>query len=173
MHNEAAAPIHRPFRLYRPLPVPRRVKAGLEAGYDTVAWLSGLLAAAWVTGTAYTPLSLAALSALVCLTATGAGLFAGLYRHHYQRAASTSWPASRWLPAATGLTLLLLTFARVAPLPAVPRTVAGAGMFAVAAMLGGRHILVGLRLRTRRRLPRPPTSSCSGPVRLARCWCSG
>jgi FlaA1/EpsC-like NDP-sugar epimerase len=149
VHNEAAGANSTAFRLYRAVPGSRRVKAAIEAGYDTVAWLSGLLAAAWVTGTGYTPVSLAALSVLVGLTATGAGLFAGLYRHHYQRGSLDELAGIALAACTTGLTLLLLTLARVAPLPALPRTVAGAGMFAVAAMLGGRHILVGLRLRAR------------------------
>ena len=73
VHNEAAGANSTAFRLYRAFPVSRRFKAAIEAGYDTAAWLSGLLATAWVTGTGYTPLSLAALSVLVCLTARGAG----------------------------------------------------------------------------------------------------
>ena len=149
MRNEAASANSTAFRLYRAFPVARRIKAAIEAGYDTVTWLSGLLAAAWVTGTGYTTLSLAALSVLVGLTASGAGLFAGLYRHHYQRGSLDELAGIALAACTTGLTLLLLTLARVAPSPALPRTVAGAGMFAVAAMLGGRHILVGLRLRAR------------------------
>ena len=149
VRNEAAGANSPAFRLNRAFPVPRRIKAGIEAGYDTAAWLCGMLAAAWVTGTAYTPLSLAALSVLTCLTATGAGLFAGLYRHQYQRGSLDELAGIALAACSTGLALLVLTFTHVAPLPALPRTVAGAGMFAVAAMLGGRHILVALRLRTR------------------------
>ena len=149
MHNEAADANSPAFRISRAFPVRRRVKAGIEAGYDTAAWLSGMLAAAWVTGTGYTTLSLAALSVLVGLTATGAGLFAGLYRHQYQRGSLDELAAIALAFCSTGLALLLLSFAHVAPLPALPRTVTGAGMFAGAAMLGGRHILVALRLRTR------------------------
>ena len=55
-----------------------------------MSWLSGLLAAAWVTGTPYTPLSLAALSVLVCLTASSAGLFAACTGIITSVAASTS-----------------------------------------------------------------------------------
>ena len=54
------------------------------------AWICGLLAAAWMTrdltGMTTTPFTLAATVACsVCLTTTGAGLLAGLYRGRYQR----------------------------------------------------------------------------------------
>ncbi len=149
MHNEAAGANPTLFRQNRAFPLRRRIKAGIEAGYDTAAWLSGMLAAAWVTGTGYTVSSLAALACLVGLTATGAGLFAGLYRHRYQRGSLDELTGIALAACAAGLVLLLLSLVRLAPAPALPRTVAGAGMFAVAAMLGGRHVLVGLRLRTR------------------------
>jgi len=64
--------------------------------YDAVAWICGLLAAAWMTQdlarTQSTPFTLVRDVAAVCLLSASAGLLAGLYRGRYQRAAWTrSW----------------------------------------------------------------------------------
>ena len=149
MHNEAAGVTSAAFRLNRARCLPRRVKAGIEASYDTAAWLSGILAAAGVTGTGFSLDSLVVLAGLTGLVATVSGLFAGLYRYRFQRGSLEELTAIALAASLAGLVLLALTFMHWTPAPAAPRTVAAAGVFAVTAMLGGRHALVGLRLRTR------------------------
>jgi FlaA1/EpsC-like NDP-sugar epimerase len=137
------------IRLNRPIPFPRWVKAGLEAGYDSVSWLSGILAAGWATGTAFRLSGLVPLAALTALLATGSGLGAGLYRHRFQRGSLDEMAGTGLAAAVAGIMLLILAEAGLAPSPVAPRTVVVAVAFAMAAMLAGRHILVGLQQRTR------------------------
>src|ERR1039457_1470454 len=79
-----------------PAAVPRRVFAArrswcvsLETGYDAAAWLTGLVAAARTTGDLQDPgafvIRLTCVALLTCLSVTGCGLVAGLYRGRHQR----------------------------------------------------------------------------------------
>ncbi len=131
----------------------RRTKAALEAGYDTIVWLSGILAAAWVTGSLtaaeFTPPVLARMAMTTWLLGTASGLCAGLYRHRYQRCSLDEVAGVSLAACLMVLTLLLLSALGMAPQSFGPRILAGAAVFAVAAMLGGRYILSALRYRTR------------------------
>ena len=129
-----------------------------------MSWLSGMLAAAWMTGTALSLSSLIALAVLTWLLATASGLCTGLYRHRYQRGSLDELAGIGMAAAAAGLVMLLLSAFSLAPSPVGPRTVAGAGVFALAAMLAGRHVLVALRQRTR-----PPATTATDIIVFGAC----
>ena len=65
------------------------VRAGTEAGYDAIVWLSGLCYAGWLTrdmpGTQHRMPALAAAALIVCLLSALSGLLAGLYRGRHPR----------------------------------------------------------------------------------------
>jgi FlaA1/EpsC-like NDP-sugar epimerase len=128
-------------------------RTGIEAGYDAVAWLGGLLAAEWVTRiparAGFSPAGLAQLTLIICLLSTGSGLLAGLYRGRYQRGSLDE--VVRVGLAACGMTVTLAVFSLA--LFAGPRadieTAAGGALFALPAMLGARYVLFAVRQRSR------------------------
>jgi FlaA1/EpsC-like NDP-sugar epimerase len=125
-----------------------------ESGYDAVAWICGLLAAAWMTRdlaqTQSTPFTLVIDVAAVCLLSAGAGLLAGLYRGRYQRG---SLDEVMGVGMATCVMVLFLALAGprlVIGQHAALQAVAGSAMFALLAMLGARYVLFAVNQRARR-----------------------
>ena len=161
MNNEAVnnAPSH--FRMevsagarWRVVIRKRPVRVGAEAGYDLMAWLSGILIAAAATsdmadgsggGGLFGPLLLAAAGLSITT-----GLLAGLYRGRYQRG-SLDEVLSVGIAVAlmtVALTVVsLLADGRHAPLA----TVAGAALFALLAMGGARYVVCAVRQLRRQR----------------------
>jgi FlaA1/EpsC-like NDP-sugar epimerase len=143
-------------QLARSLRQRRWVRLVIEAGYDSAAWIGGLLFAAKATG----DLTMADMAKLpvwfgaagICIVVAGCGLAAGLYQRRYLR-------GSRAEVAAVGLASLLtaccLTVAGLAVVTG-PRTLPGTvlgGAFAVVAMLGARYVAFAARQRSRTPAP--------------------
>src|SRR5271168_2070355 len=67
----------------------RLVRAGAEAGYDAIVWVSGLCFAGWITadirGNEIGALRLSSVVLAICLLSVVCGLLAGLYRGRHQR----------------------------------------------------------------------------------------
>jgi FlaA1/EpsC-like NDP-sugar epimerase len=85
----------------------------------------------------------------VGLLATGCGLCAGLYRQRYQRGSVDEVTSIGRAVCMVALVLLVLGLSQLTPRPVDPRTIAGAGVFALSAMLAGRYTLLAARHRTR------------------------
>ncbi len=126
---------------------------GMETGYDAVAWLAGLLAAARTTGDLPDPRAwvtrLTCLALLTCLAVTGCGIVAGLYRGRHQRG---SLDEVAGVSIAAGLTALCAGTAGLVLIPgqrAPLETAAGGAGIALLAMLGARYIAFAVRQRSR------------------------
>ena len=126
---------------------------GVETGYDTAAWLTGLLAAARTTGDLPDPRAwvtrLACVALLTWLAVTGCGLVAGLYRGRHQRG---SLDEVAGVSIAAGLTALCAGAAGLLLIPgqrAPLETVAGGAGIALLAMLGARYMAFAVQQRSR------------------------
>src|SRR5450755_4799284 len=125
----------------------RSFRTVIECSYDALAWVCGLLAAAWVTrdlaaGTGVLTMIWAVPA--ICLLSAGSGLLAGLYRSRYER-------GSLGEVMAVGMSACIMTLfvalvspalvssALVSGQRAALLTVAGGAVFAAPAMLGGRY----------------------------------
>jgi FlaA1/EpsC-like NDP-sugar epimerase len=132
------------------------VRAAVEAGYDTVAWVSGLLITAGAAGPEGPRMIRAVLGGVagICVVVTGCGLLAGLYRRRYLRGSRDEVRAVlvAGVLTATCLVIICETFGGgrlVLPDSALTMS------FAVAAMLGARYVAFAARLRSR---PAAPTA---------------
>ena len=125
-----------------------------ESGYDAVAWICGLLAAAWMTRDLVkmqsTPFTLVRDVAAVCFLSAGAGLLAGLYRGRYQRGSLDEVMGVGMATCVMVLFLALLGPRLVTGQHAALQAVAGSAMFALLAMLGARYVLFAVNQRARR-----------------------
>jgi FlaA1/EpsC-like NDP-sugar epimerase len=129
----------------------RLVRAGIEAGYDAAAWVTGILVAAAVTrdltgrGAGAATIGWGVL--VVCALSAATGLLAGLYRGRYQRGSLDEvlsvGIAAGLMTVALAVVSELVVIGQRAPL----ETAAVAALFAVPAMAGGRYVLgAGRRL---------------------------
>jgi FlaA1/EpsC-like NDP-sugar epimerase len=128
-------------------------------GFDLAAWICGLLVSGWairdITGLAVTAAMIArALPAAVVL-AVGCGLLAGLYRGRHQRGSFDEVVAVSVAAFGTGLLLVVLTAVLLPGQREPLRTVAGATVLAMLAMLGARYVLFAARHRSRVAAPVP------------------
>jgi FlaA1/EpsC-like NDP-sugar epimerase len=128
-------------------------------GFDLAAWICGLLVSGWairdITGLAVTAAVIArALPAAVVL-AVGCGLLAGLYRGRHQRGSFDEVVAVSVAAFGTGLLLVVLTAVLLPGQREPLRTVAGATVLAMLAMLGARYVLFAARHRSRVATPVP------------------
>jgi FlaA1/EpsC-like NDP-sugar epimerase len=134
--------------------IPRRYYRAAEAACDAIAWLSGLLAAAWATrdvagsGVTLAVWSRAALA--VCVLSAAAGLLAGLYRGRYQRGGIDELMGLGRAGGTTALALAVLGGALVPGQRAPLATVMAGAAFAMLAMVAVRHIVTVSRQRSRR-----------------------
>jgi FlaA1/EpsC-like NDP-sugar epimerase len=132
------------------------VRAAVEAGYDTSAWVSGLLVTAGAVGPEGPRMTRAVLGGVagICVVVTGCGLAAGLYRRRYLRGSRDEVRAVLVAGVLTAFCLAIVceTFGggRLV-LPDSALTIS----FAVAAMLGARYVAFAARLRSR---PPAPTA---------------
>jgi FlaA1/EpsC-like NDP-sugar epimerase len=134
----------------------RLARSGAEAGYDAAAWVAGLSFAAWTTGAvpqeAAWPLRTGGPVLLICALSVGSGLLAGLYRGRYQRGSleEALGVATAGITMLMALTLVngLLIASQQVPL----RTMFGAGLIAVPALMVARHVLCAARQWHRARL---------------------
>jgi FlaA1/EpsC-like NDP-sugar epimerase len=125
-----------------------------ESGYDAVAWICGLVAAAWMTRdlakTQSTPFTLGRDIAVICLLSASAGLLAGLYRGRYQRGSLDEVMGVGMATCVMVLFLALIGPRLVTGQHAALQAVAGSAMFALLAMLGARYVLFAVNQRARR-----------------------
>jgi FlaA1/EpsC-like NDP-sugar epimerase len=137
----------------------RLVRAGTEAGYDAIVWVSGLCFAAWVTGDVppgeATSAHLAGAVLTVSLLSVVCGLLAGLYRGRHTRG-SLHEVVSVFIAGGLMLVpLLLLSVVLAHGLREPLRTVAGGALIALPTIAVARYVLFtarqGIRWRHRRR----------------------
>jgi FlaA1/EpsC-like NDP-sugar epimerase len=137
----------------------RWLRLVIEAGYDVVAWIGGLLVAARALGDlAETSLPRFAYwygPAAVCVLVAGCGLVAGLYRSRYLRGSRDEAAAVVLAGFLTTGCLAIAGLAAVRERRTVLETVLGGAAFAVVAMLGARYMAFVARLRSR---PPAPTA---------------
>ncbi len=130
------------------------VRAVAEAGFDTLAWVSGLL----VTAAAAGPEGASMARAVLCwvpgifVVVTGCGLAAGLYRRRYLRGSRDEVRAVIVAGVLAAGCLMGLCLAFGGGRRVLPETAMNAA-FVVAVMLGARYVSFVARLRPR--LPAP------------------
>ncbi len=139
-------------QLVRSLSQRRWVRLVVEAGYDAVAWLGGLLLATRATGdltVAHMAKSVLLFGAAgIGMTVAGCGLAAGLYRGRYLRGSRDEVAAVALASLLTACCLTVVGLALVTGRRAVPDAILGAA-FAVVAMLGARYVAFAARQRSR------------------------
>jgi FlaA1/EpsC-like NDP-sugar epimerase len=139
-------------QLVRSLSQRRWVRLVVEAGYDAVAWLGGLLLAARTMGdltVAHMAKSLLLFGAAgIGMIVAGCGLAAGLYRGRYLRGSRDEVAAVALASLLTACCLTVVGLALVTGRRAVPEVILAAA-FAVVAMLGARYVAFAARQRSR------------------------
>ncbi len=137
--------------LVRSLTERRWVRRVVEVGYDSVAWLGGLLLATRVTGgpmvANMAKFVLLFGAAGIGIMVAGCGLAAGLYRGRYLRGSRDEVAAVTLASLLTACCLTVVGLALVTGRRAVPDTVLGAA-FAAVAMLGARYVAFAARQRS-------------------------
>ena len=144
-------------QLTRALGKRRWLRTVAEAGYDTVAWICGLLVAAGATsGLAGVHLGRAVLwyGALgMCVLVAGCGLAAGLYRGRHLRGSRDEVKAVMLAAALVACCLVLVGPMLTSSQRVRPQTVVAGAALALVAMLGARYVAFAGRLRSRRPAP--------------------
>jgi FlaA1/EpsC-like NDP-sugar epimerase len=134
----------------------RWVRLVVEAGYDAVAWIVGLLLGARATGGLTTvhmgESTLLFGAAGIGTIVAGCGLAAGLYRGRYLRGSRDEVAAVALASLLTTCCLAVVGLVVAAGQRAVPETLLGAA-FAVVAMLGARYVVFAARQRSRTPAP--------------------
>ena len=134
-------------------------RKALEVGYDLAAWTGGLLVSGWairdITGLTITAGMVARALPATCVLALGCGLLAGLYRGSHQRGSFDEVLAVTGAAFGTGLLLVVLTAVLLPGQRQPLRTVAGATVLAMLAMLGARYVVFAARHRSRAVAPIP------------------
>lgn len=156
MNNDALCQKAPWWRIDHAFTAHRRLRVVAEAGYDLAVWVGGLTMGA----TAMRDLSaLPAFSTLwrtalaLCLAIPTCGVLAGLYRGRHLRGSLDEVIGVAGAAFATAL-FLMLASPMLMPGQHAPReTVAAGAIFAVAAMLGARHVAVTVRQRSRTPAP--------------------
>jgi FlaA1/EpsC-like NDP-sugar epimerase len=126
----------------------------VAAGFDTLAWVSGLLVMAAAAGPEGAGMSRAVLGEVpaIFVVVTGCGLAAGLYRHRYLRGSRDEVRAVIVAGVLTAGCLTGIGLAFGGGWWILPGTVLTAA-FVVAVMLGARYVNFAARLRPRRPAP--------------------
>jgi len=132
----------------------RWVRLTIEAGYDAVAWIGGLLVAARaLTDANLTRSAFWYGPAAIGLAVVGCGLAAGLYRSRYLRGSRDEVAAVVLAGFLTACCLAITGLVLVTGRRALLETILGGAAFAVVAMLGARYVVFVARLRPRRPAP--------------------
>jgi FlaA1/EpsC-like NDP-sugar epimerase len=139
----------------------RPVRVGMEAGYDALAWLAGLAAAAWATrdlrgapghpGPGPAAAMVLATTAVLAtaLMSVAVGLLAGLYRGRFRRGSLDEVMGVVIAGCGLALALAIVGALLIPGQRAALATISGATAFAVPAMLGARYVLFATRQRCR------------------------
>ena len=146
-------------QLMRSLRKRRLTRLVVEAGYDAIAWIGGLLLAAR-TADDFATVHMSKFALLfggagIGLIVTGCGLAAGLYRGRYLRGSRDEVAAVALASVLTACCLAVAGLALVTGQRALPEAGLGAS-FAVVAMLGARYVAFAARQRSR--TPPAPTA---------------
>jgi FlaA1/EpsC-like NDP-sugar epimerase len=130
------------------------VRAVAEAGFDTLAWVSGLLVTAVAAGPDGARMTRAVLGGVpaIFVVVTGCGLAAGLYRRHYLRGSRDEMRAVIVAGVLAAGCLMGICLAFGGGRRVLPETAVNA-VFVVAAMLGARYVNFAVRLRPRSPAP--------------------
>ena len=130
------------------------VRAAVEAGFDTLAWVSGLLVMAAAADPEGARMFRAVLGGVptIFVVVTGCGLAAGLYRRRYLRGSRDEVRAVIVAGVLTAGCLTGICLAFGGGRRILPGIVLNAA-FVVAAMLGARYVDFAARLRPRRPAP--------------------
>jgi FlaA1/EpsC-like NDP-sugar epimerase len=130
------------------------VRSVTEAGYDTAAWLGGLLVAdRALTDTYLTRSTFGYGPAAIGLLVVGCGLTAGLYRSRYLRGSRDEVAAVVLAGFLTACCLAITGLALVTGRRALLETILGGAALAMVAMLGARYVVYVARLRPRTPAP--------------------
>jgi FlaA1/EpsC-like NDP-sugar epimerase len=130
------------------------VRSAVEAGFDILVWVSGLLVTAEASGPPGAGMVRAVLDGVagIGVVVTGCGLAAGLYRRRYLRGSRDEVRAVIVAGVLTAFCLMVICLAFGGGREVLPGAVLNA-MFVVAVMLGARYVNFVVRLRPRAAAP--------------------
>jgi FlaA1/EpsC-like NDP-sugar epimerase len=133
----------------------RLVRAGTEAGYDAIVWVSGLFYAAWITadipGNEVRALPLVCSVLVIGLLSVVSGLLAGLYRGRHQRGSLDEVISVSVAGGLMLIPLVLLSGELVGGQRDPVQTVAGGTLIALPTIAVARYLLFTVRQRHRGR----------------------
>ncbi len=133
----------------------RLVRAGTEAGYDAIVWVSGLFYAAWITadipGNEVRAVPLVCSVLVIGLLSVVSGLLAGLYRGRHQRGSLDEVISVSIAGGLMLVPLVLLSGELVGGQREPIQTVAGGTLIALPTIAAARYLLFTARQRHRKR----------------------
>jgi FlaA1/EpsC-like NDP-sugar epimerase len=133
----------------------RLARAGTEAGYDAIVWVSGLFYAAWITadipGNEVRALPLVCSVLVIGLLSVVSGLLAGLYRGRHQRGSLDEVISVSVAGGLMLIPLVLLSGELVGGQRDPVQTVAGGTLIALPTIAVARYLLFTVRQRHRSR----------------------
>jgi FlaA1/EpsC-like NDP-sugar epimerase len=133
----------------------RLARAGTEAGYDAIVWVSGLFYAAWITsdipGNEVRALPLVCSVLVIGLLSVVSGLLAGLYRGRHQRGSLDEVISVSIAGGLMLVPLVLLSGELVGGQRGPIQTVAGGTFIALPTIAVARYLLFTARQRHRKR----------------------
>jgi len=133
----------------------RLARAGTEAGYDAIVWVSGLFYAAWITadipGNEVRALPLVCSVLVIGLLSVVSGLLAGLYRGRHQRGSLDEVISVSIAGGLMLVPLVLLSGELVGGQREPIQTVAGGTLIALPTIAVARYLLFTARQRHRKR----------------------
>ena len=133
----------------------RLARAGTEAGYDAIVWVSGLFYAAWITadipGNEVRALPLVCSVLVIGLLSVVSGLLAGLYRGRHQRGSLDEVISVSIAGGLMLVPLVLLSGELVGGQRDPVQTVAGGTLIALPTIAAARYLLFTARQRHRKR----------------------
>jgi FlaA1/EpsC-like NDP-sugar epimerase len=127
----------------------RLARAGTEAGYDAIVWVSGLCYAGWLTrdmpGIEHSKPVLVGAMVLICLLSVLAGLLAGLYRGRHPRG-SLDEAISVFIAGGLMIVpLAMLSGVLVSGQQHMLRTLAGGAFIALSTIVVARYVVFAAR----------------------------
>jgi len=133
----------------------RLARAGTEAGYDAIVWVSGLFYAAWITadipGNEVRALPLVCSVLVIGLLSVVSGLLAGLYRGRHQRGSLDEVISVSIAGGLMLVPLVLLSSELVGGQRDPFKTVVGGTLIALPTIAVARYLLFTARQRHRKR----------------------
>jgi FlaA1/EpsC-like NDP-sugar epimerase len=132
----------------------RLARAGAEAGYDAIVWVSGLWFAAWITtdvaGSDIGTPRLVGVVLAICLLSVVCGLLAGLYRGRHQPDSLDEMSGAAIAGGLMLIPLVLLSGLLVGRQRELVPTVAGGALIALPAIAVARYVRYAARRHRKR-----------------------